>query len=357
MCIRDRFFIANGLPHPKVIKFWDALPAAKSEIKGEMMAQERFPLYTKFCHLTTGNALSVVPTKTRADVEDSAKWSSWMDWLIETWDVRSDDWDRVWSSDFNSVVQTLKPGIMLQQGYTVPAVDKTEHEIKEMVGSALDPRQSFWLTQRLMVTQPTELKVEVIFGRAFVIQVAAGSGEEGERCEHGALITRDEPPVMKMYDGAYKQEVQQKPGCYEWILTGGYLEQVYAIAESAAKAAGIDALRIDVFLNRGQPGSVQINENSLSSAADYQWATPLLAKAWQEGHILGLSEIVDPGVDSHKVAHGPMWYSHQVLCDPALTGPQVDLNAVSYTHLRAHETVLDLVCRLLLEKKKKNTYN
>ena len=27
--------------------------------------------------------------------------------------------------------------------------------------------------------------------------------------------------------------------------------------------------------------------------------------------------------------------------------------AVSYTHLRAHETVLDLVCRLLLEQKKK----
>ena len=28
---------------------------------------------------------------------------------------------------------------------------------------------------------------------------------------------------------------------------------------------------------------------------------------------------------------------------------------VSYTHLRAHETVLDLVCRLLLEKKKKKS--
>ena len=27
------------------------------------------------------------------------------------------------------------------------------------------------------------------------------------------------------------------------------------------------------------------------------------------------------------------------------------LEAVSYTHLRAHETVLDIVCRLLLEKK------
>ena len=30
-----------------------------------------------------------------------------------------------------------------------------------------------------------------------------------------------------------------------------------------------------------------------------------------------------------------------------------DYEAVSYTHLRAHETVLDLVCRLLLEKKKR----
>ena len=30
----------------------------------------------------------------------------------------------------------------------------------------------------------------------------------------------------------------------------------------------------------------------------------------------------------------------------------VETAPVSYTHLRAHETVLDLVCRLLLEKKK-----
>ena len=32
-------------------------------------------------------------------------------------------------------------------------------------------------------------------------------------------------------------------------------------------------------------------------------------------------------------------------------------SAVSYTHLRAHETVLDLVCRLLLEKKTSKTVN
>ena len=32
----------------------------------------------------------------------------------------------------------------------------------------------------------------------------------------------------------------------------------------------------------------------------------------------------------------------------------LDVRPVSYTHLRAHETVLDLVCRLLLEKKKQS---
>ena len=41
-----------------------------------------------------------------------------------------------------------------------------------------------------------------------------------------------------------------------------------------------------------------------------------------------------------------------VLNEPSV----IALNPVSYTHLRAHETVLDLVCRLLLEKKKHNQY-
>ena len=41
----------------------------------------------------------------------------------------------------------------------------------------------------------------------------------------------------------------------------------------------------------------------------------------------------------------------------ALMNPDIHFSEyhipVSYTHLRAHETVLDLVCRLLLEKKKR----
>ena len=48
---------------------------------------------------------------------------------------------------------------------------------------------------------------------------------------------------------------------------------------------------------------------------------------------------------------GDVWQQMQVDRNYQPTVAQ----SVSYTHLRAHETVLDLVCRLLLEKN--NTYN
>ena len=47
----------------------------------------------------------------------------------------------------------------------------------------------------------------------------------------------------------------------------------------------------------------------------------------------------------------------QRLFDVAVVRAVGPVAPVSYTHLRAHETVLDLVCRLLLEKKKKKKQN
>mgnify|MGYP003381494551 CR=1 FL=1 len=46
---------------------------------------------------------------------------------------------------------------------------------------------------------------------------------------------------------------------------------------------------------------------------------------------------------------------HPVVVDERLQAAQPE--PVSYTHLRAHETVLDLVCRLLLEKKNHKLIN
>src|SRR5450756_2832258 len=65
-------------------------------------------------------------------------------------------------------------------------------------------------------------------------------------------------------------------------------------------------------------------------------------------------------VDDRLVAwvvgdHGPVDLSHASGCGGigCAVVAERGLVPVSYTHLRAHETRHDLVCRLLLEKKKK----
>ena len=59
----------------------------------------------------------------------------------------------------------------------------------------------------------------------------------------------------------------------------------------------------------------------------------------------GINGVVD--VTDEATCCGPVPGGHSVLGKD---------EPVSYTHLRAHETVLDLVCRLLLEKKKKHKH-
>ena len=61
---------------------------------------------------------------------------------------------------------------------------------------------------------------------------------------------------------------------------------------------------------------------------------------------------VDPPYDKNLVNSTLLGLFTYKLIDPE----SLLIIAVSYTHLRAHETVLDLVCRLLLEKKKRKTY-
>ena len=50
-------------------------------------------------------------------------------------------------------------------------------------------------------------------------------------------------------------------------------------------------------------------------------------------------------------------YGISVIYELIMMDGSIDYYAVSYTHLRAHETRHDLVCRLLLEKKKKKRKN
>ena len=59
----------------------------------------------------------------------------------------------------------------------------------------------------------------------------------------------------------------------------------------------------------------------------------------------------------HDINENDFASRDKVELDEVVIEDYVFVGPVSYTHLRAHETVLDLVCRLLLEKKTNKTKN
>ena len=79
-----------------------------------------------------------------------------------------------------------------------------------------------------------------------------------------------------------------------------------------------------------------------------------LAKSATDQYVADFSEAMR-ALPRYDLVHSHHWMSGVAALPRAREWgvPHVQ-SSVSYTHLRAHETVLDLVCRLLLEKKKKH---
>ena len=80
-------------------------------------------------------------------------------------------------------------------------------------------------------------------------------------------------------------------------------------------------------------------------------------EAWSEGKDKSLIRILKPAKDAGiaTLMRDDHIYNYLPKVDRTMKVPGAMMSGrwtVSYTHLRAHETEADLVCRLLLEKKK-----
>jgi len=71
---------------------------------------------------------------------------------------------------------------------------------------------------------------------------------------------------------------------FGWILTEGHLETAWKRAEEVAQSLGADQVRVDVFLKKGQPSEVTMNEISLSSGLPYRKHSQYMAKLWVKGY-------------------------------------------------------------------------
>ena len=125
-----------------------------------------------------------------------------------------------------------------------------------------------------------ELKTYVIWGRAYMGSV------------HDYLFFRDGttehyPPgaLRTMLHGHSEGTVGAAR--LHWIHAEGQLERALLMAEAAALTSGMDMVRFDFFLRKGDPDGIVFNENSISSASSpiYHHHFDNMAHAWARGHL------------------------------------------------------------------------
>ena len=120
-------------------------------------------------------------------------------------------------------------------------------------------------------------------------------------------------------------------------LEGGTDSQL-ALQDTPGLGASQDVLK---FVKECQRSRVQGHEAAVGAARGWHLVAPDSMER-NEGAFVAHDDDLDLGIG--------------IALEPELSGhptQRVCSFAVSYTHLRAHETLRYLVCRLLLEKKKK----
>eukprot|EP00657_Telonema_sp_P-1_P009194 TRINITY_DN3371_c0_g1_i1.p1 TRINITY_DN3371_c0_g1~~TRINITY_DN3371_c0_g1_i1.p1 ORF type:complete len:238 (+),score=57.94 TRINITY_DN3371_c0_g1_i1:2-715(+) len=120
-------------------------------------------------------------------------------------------------------------------------------------------------------------------------------------------------------------------------------------------AASVIELRrcMEIGLAGVQIGSHVNAYSPQGGTVDMMLSDPALFPVFEAAAELGASIFVHPwDMDWCD----PNYWLPWLVGMPAETSLAICSLTVSYTHLRAHETVLDLVCRLLLEKKNRENY-
>mmetsp|Transcript_34013 Transcript_34013/g.66227 ORF Transcript_34013/g.66227 Transcript_34013/m.66227 type:complete len:470 (-) Transcript_34013:141-1550(-) len=251
-CSMLEFFQNNQFPMPPVLKVWRNKGQAKYELEKHnehLLGSSKFPVFLKCCHLTQGSSKSTIPLPSIDYV--NKQWPYLNRWIDTKWAYRSDDWERPWAADMNKLTDSLVPGVLIQAPFEIPK------------GAGL---------------QFMELKVEVLYGRAYL----AVANEPYK----GTIVTRD--GVIETYPSLKRQitnDAVLNPEETKWVQEEGHLPKVWALAERAAKIMAVDEVRIDIFIRRGDPVGLAINENSLSSGMGYRMHFNFMSKVWAQGHL------------------------------------------------------------------------
>ncbi|CAE8619987.1 unnamed protein product [Polarella glacialis] len=269
-CDMFEFLTRNEFPLPKVYGIWRSSPTDFMENlqSGRAIpANTSYPVFLKMCHLTQGVEDSV---RRFSDFQKTQGQSGeeLNKFLEQKWQRHANDADRIFAEDGNVITQTLQPGVSLQAGFA----------------------------------DPVEFKVLVIWGRAYLayhmeaegIVLRDGTFEQGGRTTPWGL--------------AVPRQVADLPEI-AWVQNEGHLPRIWALAESAALAMGIDQVRIDIFIRKGEPEAVTINEISLSSGMPNHMHSDFLGNLWMDPHVNSWYKKFPADVPVHLLdpSNAPNW--------------------------------------------------
>jgi len=253
-CAQFDFFRRNKIPHPKIQKTWYSLEELLDDVESGAAVEtmEHWPAFFKACHLTQRSSLGTFPVPSFEKYDEHKQ--DLLQWVKDKWVYRSRDVDRPWQLEGDALTDELTPSFLVQE---------------PMIQSGDRPHAAFKLDGRISVGL-VEIKVEVLWGRVYImlydgstVFLRNGEIEEYATGLSGILHT----PAKATARSA-------------WIRDEGYLDCVIETAERVANAAHIEYVRVDIFLDRGNPRGCAVNEISLSSGYVYYGHEPYIAKLW-----------------------------------------------------------------------------
>merc|ERR1719502_2265297 len=274
-CAMTAFFARNNLPMCGVLGTWNDVDSFKEAVNSGAVAAlaegqptgEQWPMFIKACHLTQSSSSGTMFLKSKADAEEKAASGALDEWIDAKWAYRADDFDRPWRREGNMITDSLTPRFLVQAPFVQPkATNAFEAKGRYAVGLL-------------------EMRVEVLWGRAYLAIL-----------DGNAVFTRDghiehyTKPWGFLKMPASQEDVHPK---LKRLRDTGYLDCAWSLAERAARATAIDAVRIDIFLKQGEPDGCTLNENSLSSGTPYWGHEEFLATTWAAPHRSKVYQLLD----------------------------------------------------------------
>mmetsp|Transcript_21917 Transcript_21917/g.31738 ORF Transcript_21917/g.31738 Transcript_21917/m.31738 type:complete len:409 (+) Transcript_21917:85-1311(+) len=271
-CAMIEFFRNNNIPHPAVKKMWYSKEAVIEDLKSGAIEKmvDNFPIFLKACHLTQQSSDGTFSIKTPAALKDNEE--NILKFINHRWDYRSRDVDRPWQDKGDKLTDALTPSYEIQEPFMQTGGNQMHVEGRVAVGLI-------------------EVRAEVMWGKVYLVNLDATTifRRDGKIEDYTSFMGG----VLHMPPEAGKR--------VSWLRDEGYIDCVIEVSERLAQAAHIEYVRVDVFIDKGDPKNCAVNEISLTSGYVYYGHEERMVNLWIDGLVNKRYKVFETDIPVHEL--------------------------------------------------------